>query len=324
MLQGNNFIENIDAILKAKLKELELKPLKRLSGFMNKNKRFYSTPCLSGKEKLFFKILIKNELAPIESIKREAEVINFLLIIKEKLNFSHLVKYDNKNFPYWYLSQYVGGELLGHFYELYAENKKYIPLLIDALFAIQSIPREKLEEMSRKPEFFIWDRNFDKYLKMAQDYRLGINKEIAKEIDFEKIYAFFDEKKEAFAKSPLVLAHGDYTLANFITAGGKLVVVDWEQVHLDNFAYDLSHLWIQLYRYPDWRKELVSKFISRLAKNKIEEFKDLFRVVIITEAMGELRWSINLCEKKYRKGVKESSLKTINAALAGFDNLTTL
>ncbi len=324
MIQKHKFIKDIDEITKEKLKKLKLKPLRGLSGFINKNKRFYSTPCLSGRKKFFFKILINDEIAPIEAIKREIEIIKFLSAEKAGINIHQLVKYDNENFPYWYLARYFDGKLLGHFYELYSRNDKYIPLLVNVLFSLQNIPQKNLKKILKKKEFFLWQRDFNIYLKMIRDYLQGIEKEIAKEINFGKIYNFLNEKKEIFSNSPLILTHGDFTLANFVISRRKLIVTDWEQAHLDNFAYDLSHLWIQLWKHPDWQKRLISEFISRLPKDKIEEFKDLFRVVIISEALGELRLSINLCDKKYKKNATEAALKTINAALLGFNNLITL
>jgi len=324
MLKKHRYIKDIDKIVKLKLKELKLRPLKRLLVFIKKNKRFYSTPCLRGKKKLFFKILIANELAPTEAIRREIEIIKFLATLKEKINFPPLVESDNKKFPYWYLTQYFEGKLLGNFYKLNLDQKKYIPLLVEILFSLQRIPKKELKKISEKKEFFLWQRNFYGYSKMIKSYRTGIKKELVKKIDFKKIYQLFEQSKKIFKKSPLVLAHGDFTLANFICTPGKLIIADWEQAHLNNFVYDLSHLWIQLWKYPDWQKSLISEFIQRLSKNKIEEFKDLFRIVIISEALGELRWSINLCDKKYKKGAIESALKTIKAALGGFNNLISL
>lgn len=324
MLQSHKYIENIDNIVKTKLKELELKPLKKLLEFIKKNKRFYSTPCLREREKLFLKILITNETAPIEAIQREIEIRKFLSTFKKEINTTPLVEYDNKNFPYWYLSQYAEGKLLGYFYEIWLKNRKYIPLLIDILFALQKVPQNELKKIFKRKGAFLWRRDFFAYLKMIKDHESGINKKIVKEIDFKKIYDFFNEKKEIFSESPLILAHGDFTLANFISTREKLFIVDWEHAHLDNFVYDLSHLWIQLWKYPNWRKELIFEFISRLPKDKVEELKDLFRVVIISEALGELRWSINLCDKKYKKSAAKAVLKTMNAALLGFNNLIIL
>jgi len=320
----HRFIKNINKIIKEKLKNLNLKPLKNLSDFIKKNKRFYSTPCFLEGKKFFFKILITNEIGPAEAIRREIEILKFLSVQKIKFNIHQLVKYDKKKFPYWYLVRYYEGKLLGHFYDLYFKNKKYITLLVNALFSLQNISQKNLMKILKKKEFFLWQRDFNAYFKMVKDYLQNIEKDIGNKINSQKIYNFLNEKKGIFSKSPLVLTHGDFTLANFVLNKEKLIVTDWEQSHLDNFVYDLSHLWIQLWRYPQWQKKLVLEFMSRLPKNKIEEFKDLFRIVIISEALGELRWSIYLCRQKYKKGTINAALKTINNALLSFEDLINL
>jgi len=285
---------------------------------------FYSSPCLSRGKKFFFKILITNEIGPAEAIRREIEILKFLSAQKIKINIHQLVKYNNKEFPYWYLVRYYEGKILGDFYDLHFKNKKYIPLLVNILISLHNIPQKNLMKILKKKKFFLWQRDFNGYFKMIKDYLENIEKDIAKKIDNKKIYNFLNEKKEIFLKSLPVLAHGDFTLANFVVTKKKLIVTDWEHAHLDNFAYDLSHLWIQLWKYPQWQKELLVEFISRLSKNKIEEFKDLFRVVIISEALGELRWSIYLCPPKYKKEATNAALKTINKALSSFEDLINL
>jgi len=109
----------------------------------------------------------------------------------------------------------------------------------------------------------MWTREFPGYLEMIKSYQKELKNEKAeKNINFQKIYRLFEDEKRIFKKSPPVLAHGDFTLSNFVKPLKKtgLIVVDWEHAHLDNFAYDISHLWIQLWRYPDWQKNWFLNF----------------------------------------------------------------
>ena len=323
MLTRHHYIKNIENIIKEKLEELELEILLEPSQFIKENKRFYSAPCIDkNREKVFFKILIVDELAASEAIKREIEVRKFLANFKDKINYPLLIKSDSKNFPYWFVSQYFEGKLLGHFYNLYLNDKKYISFLVDVLFSLQKIPKTSIKKAYQIKDFYLWERNFNQYVKLIKEYQVGINKKISKEIEFREIYNLLKKEGKNLAKSPLVFAHGDFTLANFVVSGEKIIITDWEQAHLDNVLYDLSHLWIQLWRYPDWQKKLISEFLDRVPKKRLKEFQNLFRLMVITEALGELRWSINLCEKKYKNGATKAALKTINAALKGFRNLS--
>ena len=66
------FIKNIDQLVKDKLEELKLKPELPLDGFIEKDKRFYTTPCETEKgETVLFKMLISAEEPDPELLKKE-------------------------------------------------------------------------------------------------------------------------------------------------------------------------------------------------------------------------------------------------------------
>ena len=129
------------------------------------------------------------------------------------------------------------------------------------------------------------------------------------------------DQEKYLKEAEFVLTHGDFTLANFFINKNKVYITDWEHVRLDNRAADISHLWIQTWKFPAWRKKLLSCFISKLPKNKRDRFKEIFRVIIITEALGELAYSIYICPKKQVNNSKRSAKKTIESSLKGFDSL---
>lgn len=324
MIRKYKFINNIDNIAEEKLTELGLKAERKLAGFIEKNKRFYSTACRGQEEKVFFKLLITDEIAPREAILREIEIRKFLENYKERINFPPLINYDNQNFPYWFISHYSEGGLLGHFYEIYSEDKKHIPRLAEQLFGIQDIPEEKTQELKKNKRAYLWERRFEDYLKMVKSYKEDIDERLIKDIDFGKIHRLFEEKRIVLEETPLVISHGDFTLANFVVGKEEIVITDWEQAHLDSFAYDISHLWIQTWRYGEWRRTLLQTFISKLKESEIETFKQSFRLIIITEALGELNFSIKLCEKEYVEGAIKAAGAAIESALEGFNSLTGL
>lgn len=313
-------IPGIEKIVKEKLKTLKIRPCLKLKGFIQKNKRFYSTPCLSSDgKKVFFKMLIVADIGAADDLKREIKITKFLSNLPElkgKLNIALPIDVNIKKFPYWALVQHIKGPLMGRFYKIYklGQKEKYISSLNDNLISLQEISQKLAKEISQKSN--LWKRSYRGYLQMVRSYERSVGQERGK-INFRQIYNLFKSRKKIFRGLGLVVAHGDFTLANFLTHkppdGGKekVYLTDWEHCHLDNFAYDIAHLWIQLWRYPAWRKKLILDFISRLPKNKIAKFKELFRLIIITEALGELRWSLELCEKKYQKGVINHSHKTI-------------
>lgn len=318
-------IDNIETIVEKKMKSLGLTSTLKMADFVKNKKRFYAGPVLiDKKKKVFFKILIVNDYPPTESIKKEIKIRDFLTKYHDKIFFPHLLKYDNKNMPYWFISQYQEGPLLGYFYDLYNEDHKNITLVVDTLFELHKIPYNVLESILKIKEFYLWVNDFQGHIDLIKSYETGIEKNIAEEIDFTEIYQFVKNKEALFQKTSFVLTHGDFTLANMVISEGKLFLTDWEHTHLDNFVHDIAHLWIQLWRYPVWRQKLLLEFIRRLPKNKIEEFKNLFRAVIIIEALGEIRWSLDLCPSEYKVAAKKINLKTIKESLKGFNHLLKL
>ena len=91
-------------------------------------------------------------------------------------------------------------------------------------------------------------------------------------------------------------------------------------MRLDNIAADLAHLWLQTWRYPKWRKNLLSAFLFNLSSKEKKEFEKAFRLTVIIQGLGEIRWNAQICKKKYKKGVITASEKAIKSALKGFNH----
>ncbi len=299
------------------VKNLKLKPELPLSDFIKKEKRFYSTPCKTEDGKLvFIKILISKRKEDAFRLKKEVEATKFLSQFAKKnknFNIPLYISANIKNQPYWFIHQYLPGHLLGSFYEIHksGKNKEVIVNIVDNLTSLQKIlSGVELEK-----------RGFDFYLG-----RLKKGEKILKDrypIDFKKAYNFFEKKREYFKKTKLVTAHGDYTLANFFVHKKKTYITDWEHFHLTNFAYDIAHLWIQTFRYHIWRKKLILNFISKMPKDKIKIFQELFRVVIITEALSEIIMGLNI-SPKHKLKARKTNIITIQAAIKSFDALMVL
>jgi len=313
-----NLIPGIEKFIQKKLKELNLKPktLFSLPLFQKENKRFYSTICETEKKELvFLKILITKEKREAKRLKKEIEITKFLSKIskkKKKLNIPLFVKGESKKLPYWFLHQYLPGPLVGHHFKMkrVGQGEKIIKKIIDNLLIVQEIPWKK------KIKFSLDKREFSDYIKIIRKREKQISFKKGKgEIDFQKIYQFFKEKKNLFKKENYVLAHGDFTLANFFVHKNNVFITDWEQIHLDNIASDVSLLWNQTYRYPGWRRKLISYFLSSLSKRKKESFKELFRLMAIIEGLKEF------CCNFENPSLRNSMKKTINNALKGFDYL---
>ena len=119
----------------------------------------------------------------------------------------------------------------------------------------------------------------------------------------------------------VVLTHGDFTLENHFIHKNKVYITDFEWIRYDNLTADLAHLWIQSWRYPQWRKKLLSSFLNTFKNKEKKDVKKIFRMTIINEALGEIRWNSEICNKKYKKEVIKMSSKTIINSLKSFNYL---
>ena len=320
------FIKNIDELVEKKLKELKLSPkipfnLKELK---KDNRRFYSVPCIQNKKKqVFLKILVVKEEVATYTLKKEIEITKFLSDVhpfKKGLNIPLFIDCGSKDSSSWLLHEYLPGPLVGYFYEVYKKGseQKVIKKIVNNLISLQSIPVTK--HKTRLSKIPITERGFKYYLQEIE-FRKGFLKK-EREIPFKAITGFVKDRKKYFKAE--VLAHGDYTLANFFIHKNKIYVTDWEHAHLDNFTSDIAHLWSQAWRYPKWRKRLILYFLAELPKYKNKKFKELFRAMALIEALGELAFGSEICEKKYKTGAKKAAKKTIEATFKSFYHLINL
>lgn len=325
----NKFMYKTITEIEQKIKELAKKEnfeiKKPLKDFIRKKKRFYASSVLKGEKKIFLKARIVDDNGSVTGLKKEMEITRIMTEDKNiagKVNFTKFLDGSFLEIPEWYTHEYVEGKLLGSFYEMPArsKDKKHIRNVAENLRNLQVVSGEFIKEAESSGIIKdIKRRGYDDYKNTIDFYYkegVGRNK-----IDFNKVYVLLSENKENLDRN-LVVAHGDFTLANQIASeDGRIYLSDWESVRIDNIAADLSHLWVQTWRYKKWRSKLLQTFLESLPEDQKEFFKKIFRITAIEQAMAEIRWNSELCDKKYKKGVIDISIKTIKTALKGFEGL---
>lgn len=80
------------------------------------------------------------------------------------------------------------------------------------------------------------------------------------------------------------LTHGDLHPANIIINGDDTTLIDWENVHWDNHAYDLVSIWLRLWNFTQ-RDLLIHESRGDLAS---EESKDIFHYVVLHKILDEI------------------------------------
>ena len=296
--------------------------------FIKKEKRFYAHSVIEKKSgrKVFLKSRITASENSICGLEKEMEITKIMTNNKKisaKVNFTEYLDGSLKNIPEWYTHNFVEGDLLGSFYDLPRKNQAdiYIRNIVKNLRGLQSVSEEFIKEAEKNGVI--------KYIKKRdyQDYKATIDfykkeKTGNGKVDFKNIYKLLEKNKELLNKN-LVVAHGDFTMANQIIedSSSEIYLSDWESVRIDNIAADIAHLWVQSWRYKKWRAKLLREFVGSLFKKEKEDFYNIFRIIAIEQSLAEIKWNSALCERKYRRGVIDASVKTIEKALDGFEGL---
>lgn len=318
-------ITGIDEKIKALAKKEGFVLKKPIREFVEKRKRFYAACVQKDGKSLFLKARLADDNGSIFALEKEMRITKILTEngkISGKVNFTKFAGGSFNEIPEWYTHEYVEGKLLGSFYEMPTKNEKeiYAINVVKNLIGLQSVSDIFKSEAEKSGIMkHIKKRGYEDYRNTIEFYRkekVGNGK-----INFEKILALAEENKTILDKD-LVVAHGDFTLANqIVSENDEIYLSDWESVRIDNLAADLTHLWAQTWRYSLWRKKLLEAFLNSLPEDKKEKFKNIFRITAIEQSLAEIRWNSVLCDKKYKKGVIDMSIKVIKTALEGFDGL---
>ncbi len=319
-------IKDVNEKIKELAKKEGFKITKPVSYFVRKNKRFYAHSVLKDNEKVFLKARIVDDNSAVHGLEKEMEISRIMTKNKKiasNVNVTKFLKGSLKEIPEWYTHAYIEGELLGDFYDMPKKNMNdaCVKNSVKNLRDLQSVSDVFMKEAEKNGVIkYIKKRGYEDYKNTIDYYekqKIGNGK-----IDFESVYKIVEKNKKILNEN-FVIAHGDFTLANQIISGkdGKIYLADWESVRIDNIAADLTHLWVQLWRYPNWRSKLLKEFLESLGAKDKDRFMEIFRITAIEQSMAEIKWNSVACKKKYKKGVVDISIKTIKIALEGFEGL---
>lgn len=301
---------------------------KPVEHFVKKEKRFYAHSVIEKKsgKKVFLKARITASESSICGLEKEMEITKIMTNSKKisaKVNFTEYLDGSLKNTPEWYTHNYVEGNLLGSFYDLPRKNQEeiYIRNIVKNLRGLQSVSEEFIKEAEKNGVIkYIKKRDYWDYKATIDFYKK--EKTGNGKVDFKNIYQLVKKNEELLNKN-LVIAHGDFTMANQIIedGSGEIYLSDWESVRIDNLAADIAHLWVQSWRYKKWQAKLLREFVDSLFKKEKEDFYNIFRIIAIEQSLAEIKWNSALCERKYKRGVVDVSVKTIEKSLGGFEGL---
>lgn len=284
----NILIPNIEAKIDKKLKSLQLSPQITPHSFFKKytdSKHRYFSPCKNRGGSLFgfYARCHNNE----DAKKKFIQEINFLNSIKEtKLSINNsipkIIKWRKESNFEWMLREYVKGEPLGSSTKLaFPPQRKTINQLV---LLISEIKKIKLKQSSSlKLKKF----TFKNYLPESLYTNLSKKKIISSSLS-KKSIKNINSAMPLLEKENHYVSQGDLNLGNIIIdKKNNPWLIDWELIHLNNFAYDIGYLWAHLWEAKkEFRQKLMLKYIKHLNKNELLKFKKLLPIVASYLSLG--------------------------------------
>lgn len=260
------------------LKRLNLKPKITPEQFIEKRqgkKHRYPSVCLSSeRKKIIFYARLHKKFSEKERMRTEVKIARVLL--KEPL------------FPYF--PKYLATGIEKDFEWLSREY--FPPTVMEAKTCIQKLKRPLTEqeiakiakatfEMGQLPiEKFPFLKKFSpkKYL-FSEALKSLFQKKVLSRDEVEKFKELLERNKKIFAKENKYFCHGDFQIGNLIIFNKRLVIIDLESAHINNFAYDIAFLTTHLWQDLATRKKLIENYFSLLPPKKRGIFTSLFSIV---------------------------------------------
>lgn len=101
----------------------------------------------------------------------------------------------------------------------------------------------------------------------------------------------FTRARTLLVRGNRTLAHGDLNLGNLLATDEQFWIIDWEQVHVNNFAYDIGYLWAHLWQAPrPIRRAVLAGYLAELPARRHHDFQTLLPLVVAYLCMGGVTW----------------------------------
>lgn len=282
-------LADIDFKIGAVLKGQGLTPTVAFSDFPNKeNERYYSTVCQKDNKPYFFKIRIAREKEVQKAILKEIKVSRTLnSLATSSLTIPCLISASTKS-PEWILVEYVGAKTVGFMYDFFYSEQVLKKIARFLVMNLKSLHEIDVLGFQRQAEIECLVQNDGSWYLARVEKILSQVKAYLKINELKRILDFFQEGRKILDKTCHFLCHGDFSLANFMYFNNKLFLIDWESLYLNNFARDIAHLWVQSFKRPKFRDELLSFFCKEYQERS--DVNLLLNLMMLYESLENLSW----------------------------------
>ena len=188
----------------------------------------------------------------------------------------------------WLMCEYIDQKTIGSNNISYDKPTKVEMLkIIDLLLDIQHFPIQEFCGQHRWTKNLTW-MDFDKYHDIFHKFKrkkIRILKKVFSIDILEEADDIILSSKELLNGSCTLFCHGDFHPANIIIKDDA-IGIDWETLHIDNAAFDITTLWFRMVDHPKERKFLLQTF-SQVVRQR-DFFPDLFRLNILCRMLEEI------------------------------------
>jgi thiamine kinase-like enzyme len=297
--------EKIEKLLEKLSLKPEISPKEFLKIHKNKKHR-YSSPCLTkdGKKVNFFARIHFN-LDAKSKFKNEIKFLKKAENLKLSFKIPRLLDFGIEKDFEWLVREYPPGKTL---LEEFTFSKK----IIKAISEISEI----------KKEWFLPLKKF----KIKRYFNFGLRKILVKnglisESLSEKLEILVKKNFSLLQKERKYICHGDLGPKNILVSKNNLLIIDWETVHLNNFAFDIAYLWVWFWKEKKKRDFLIKEYLKNLKPKKRKIFEKIFPIVVSYLCQREIRFQKGWESKEEFEKRKKSLICFLENCPQGFENL---
>jgi len=286
-MQTNVAIPGIIKKISSELKILNLNPKIKPEDFQSQlvYRHRYFSPCIDKEKKTVgFYARCHNNLDSKEKFIREVRFLKKIQTVNTPLKkvIPKIIKWKKEKDFEWMIREYVDGVPLGHSRNLTTKiQEKTIKELAPIIASIHKIDLKSLTGLKMK-KF-----NYENYLSEVLYLNLAKNGVIPEKTS-EKIITMVKKAMPFLKKENKYTSQGDLNLGNIIIdKNNNPWIIDWELVHINNFAYDIGYFWAHLWSAErKVRNKIMFEYIKNLNKNELAKFKKLLPIVASYLSLG--------------------------------------
>jgi len=324
---GPNF-KNIDKKVKDRIKKLNIVP-KFVFDSRKSHERFYTVPCYvknNKRKKVVFKMRIENYYETRNFFRKEIKINKLFTRCYNKEKNLFVPKYIDgncKQSPEWMIYDYIEGKTAGDYYNgFYKETLSKFPIKnfikgVKTTHTMSSLINNKNLINLEKKGYIYYRKEYDIYKDRLKPF--FSKKEIDKAKDIFISYKHLLDKKCA------IVTHGDLHPGNIIiTHNNQIAIIDWFYVHLNNMAFDIAFLYMEMWQNKKVRNKILNDFAKVFSKNE-PEFSELFRLSVLRIAPQKINVLYDSIKNKqdnkpsYYKNLSKNGIKKLECLLKNFE-----